>query len=171
MAKNPPYVRLADHMVHGLCVDIETGWGISGYDVQPFPEDADEKRFVRGKINNSVLEAASKAEYDVAHPASDDDDDGDAAQFVEAVKAVTARGGKQEHVIRQTEKSRTADIRAARAKASARAAGDDDDDADDDDDDDSPEADQARREALAAEQKEAGLDSDAKKAKDAKKKK
>lgn len=162
MAKNPPYVRLADHMVHGLCVDIETGWGISGYDVQPFPEDADEKRFVRGKINNGVLEAASKAEFDVAHPEPDEDDDGDAAQFVEAVKAVSARGGKQEHKIRETEKTRTADIRAARAKASARSADDDDDD---DDDDDSPEADQARREAVAKEQKEAGLDSDAKKAK------
>lgn len=160
MAKNPEFVRLADHMVHGLCVDMDSGFSLSGYDVQPFPEEREQQRYVRRQINAGVMEPASQAEYDTAHPESDDDDsDEDADRFVEAVKAASGRGGKQEHRLREKETGKHEAIRGARERAKLAEAGYDVDEDEDADDEDFLEE-QERREAIAAQQEEDGLDTD-----------
>lgn len=145
---NPKYVRLADHMVNGCCVDMESGFSISGYDVQPFPEeDRDASRFVRRKINAGVLEPAGQAEYDEAHPEEEEDENASAARdFVAAVKAVDAKAPSQEHLVRQKHGDRLSRIKAARASAN--------------DEDDDYERESARREALINEADEGDLNTD-----------
>jgi hypothetical protein len=118
---NPKFVRLADHMVHGMCVDLDTEWSIAGYDVKEFPEDRDQARFVRSKITAGVLEPAGQAEYDEVHA-----DDGEApsesdvaaAQFVEAVKAAAGTPVLQEHKVREGIAEKQASLAASR-RASA----------------------------------------------------
>lgn len=60
----PKYVRLAQHMLLGCQVDINTGWGISGRDVQEVPDDPDIQAYVRFGINRGIFEEASAAEYE-----------------------------------------------------------------------------------------------------------
>lgn len=66
MPSDPKYVRLADHMSGRQITDIAggSGWTISGGDVQPFPKKPVQKRFVRQKLAQGILEPAGKAEYD-----------------------------------------------------------------------------------------------------------
>lgn len=71
MANDPKYVRLADHLVRGGRYDINSGWGISGYDVVEMPDKEDRPNayaFVKGELNAGRLEGASKAEFEEAHP-------------------------------------------------------------------------------------------------------
>jgi hypothetical protein len=71
MAKDPQYVRLNDNLAdHGSLADVSgSGWSIGGSDVQEFPADDDDAvDFVRTKLRLGVLEPASRAEYDEAHP-------------------------------------------------------------------------------------------------------
>lgn len=154
MANNPDFVRLADHMVHGLVVDMDgTGWSLSGYDVQPFPEDSQAARFVRQKINAGIIEPASQAEYDEAHPEADDDEDEkEANRMVALVRAAAGRGGaQQEHKVRERENARGTNVQQARAVAKLREAGFEPEDEDADLDTLEYEADLARREALEEE--------------------
>lgn len=69
MQTNPTFVRLTDAASRGALADIGgSGWGISGNDVVPFPDDAEAARYVRQKIRLGVLEEASQAEHEEAHP-------------------------------------------------------------------------------------------------------
>lgn len=150
----PEYVRLADHMVHGLVVDMETGWSISGYDVVPYPEEADQGKFVRQKINAGIVEPATAAEYEAAHPAEDEDEQAsEAARLVELVKAAAGRGGgQQEHKMRAKHQGSHAAIQRQRNIARLREQGveiDDDEAADQADAEIEFAVDQARREAIA----------------------
>lgn len=153
----PEFVRLADHMVHGLVVDMESGWSISGYDVKEFPEDREQGRFVKKAINAGKLEPATQAEYDEAHPEVEEDDDTRQAEnFVRLVNAAQGRGGTQEHVLRARESGQATKLRAARARAKAEEEGYDiDDDADEADIDYA--SDQQRREALISDAEDDGL--------------
>lgn len=121
-------------MVNGLCVDRETQWSISGMDVKPFPESKPQARFVRRKLNAGVLEAASAAEHEEAHPESygEDDDEGrqQADSFMEALRAASMRGGSQEHKLRERETARTAAMRETRRRAKLEEEGIDPDDSD-----------------------------------------
>lgn len=153
----PDYIRLADHMVTGLVVDMETGWSISGYDVQPFPEDREQARFVKRRINAGIIEPATKAEFDEAHPDVEEDEDEVAAErMVRLVQAAQGRGGTQEHVIREREGRGAAKLQRARARAKAEEEGYDLEDGQDAD----FAADQARREAIVSDQEDDGLTDD-----------
>lgn len=159
MPQNPEYVRLADHMTSGLCVDMETGWSISGFDVKEFPADREQARFVRRKLNAAILEAASLAEYEEAHPqVEEDDEEKEAQHLVDLVKAVSQRGGRQEHVTRAklTEQHRA--VKASRLKAKLEDEGIDSDDFSPDEME--YESDRARRQALVDEAEEEGLTDD-----------
>lgn len=161
MPQNPEFVRLSDHMVSGLIVDMETGWSISGYDVQPFPADDREKaRFVRQKINAGALEPASQAEYDEAHPEGEGEDgDAEVERLGQALGVAMRGAGKQEHVIREREMARHGSLQTARAKAKLQEQG-----IDVEDDASLSEAEyaaeEARLQALADEQEEADLATD-----------
>lgn len=90
------YVRLRDGLHTGVLVDVESGWGISGMDVKPFPEDDPvAASFVSGRVAAGVLEGASKAEYDEVTGSND--------ALLEAVGGDTVRvelaRPHQEHVI------------------------------------------------------------------------
>jgi hypothetical protein len=153
----PEFIRLADHMVHGLVVDMETGWSISGYDVQEFPEAREQARFVKRQINAGIIEPATQAEFDEAHPESEEsEEERDAERMVRLVQAAQGRGGTQEHVLRERESRGAASLQRARAKAKAEEEGYDVDDADDID----YAVDKQRREAIIAEQEEDGLTDD-----------
>lgn len=134
MANNPSYVRLSDRMVHGLVVDMESGWSISGFDVKEFPEDREQARFVKQRLNSGVLERASEAEYDEAHPESDDEETADAQAFVEAVQVATGKRnvGRQEHRVRSSHQERQQAVRNARFAARLEEEGIDVDDFDPD---------------------------------------
>lgn len=164
MPNNPDFVRLSDHMVNGLVVDMDTGWSLSGYDVAPFPESSQQAKFVRRKINAGVLETASQAEYDEAHPEGGDVTDEDTAQAesLGRVLGVALRGGGgQEHVLRERESGRHEGIKRVRAKETLRSQGVD---VDDDDDQSLEELEfaeeEARLAAIADEQDEADLSTD-----------
>jgi hypothetical protein len=67
MANDPKYVRLTARLARGIVTDLNTGFTISGLDVQPFPNPKERPlaaRFVRDRLNRGVLEPASKAEYE-----------------------------------------------------------------------------------------------------------
>lgn len=67
MATDPKYVRLSNALQGGIICDVHgSGWSIAGFDVKEFPEDKNEARYVRSKVNAGLLEPASKAEYDEA---------------------------------------------------------------------------------------------------------
>lgn len=149
----PEYVRLADHMVHGLVVDMETGWSISGYDVKEYPEDADQAKFVRQKINAGIVEPATAAEYEAAHPQEEQDEQAaEAEHLVQLVKAAAGRGGgAQEHKMRAKHQGSHSEVVRQRQLATLRAQGVD---VDDDEADLDFAEDKARREAAAAEAEE-----------------
>lgn len=115
---NPKYVRLADHMVHGLVVDPETQWSISGYDVKPWPDDKEAARFVKKKINQGVLEGAAQAEFDEAHPEGEGDPSehvDEAAAFVNAVREVQGRVTEPEHLVQKRIAEHASRIKQARS--------------------------------------------------------
>lgn len=59
------YVRLADRLANGCCVDINSGWSIAGLDVVEVPENhAGAQEFVRINLQRGVLEPASLAEFE-----------------------------------------------------------------------------------------------------------
>lgn len=62
-ATTPKYVRLTQHMLLGCHVDINTGWGISGRDVQEVPDNPAVQAFVRAAQSRGILEEASEEEY------------------------------------------------------------------------------------------------------------
>jgi hypothetical protein len=116
---DPKFVRLADHMVHGLLVDMESGWKISGYDVKEFPENSEQARFVKRNIQQGKLEPAGKAEFDEIHPEDDSEENAEATKFAAAVQAASSKknAGVQEHEIQQKVAERQAAVRKARAQA------------------------------------------------------
>lgn len=68
---DPKFVRLAEHLARGGRYDINSGFGISGYDVVPMPDKEEQPRaykYVKGEMAAGRIEGASKAEYDEAHP-------------------------------------------------------------------------------------------------------
>lgn len=75
MATKSKYVRLSDGASHGICVDMETGWGISGRDVRQIPDVPEIQDFIKSKIRSGVFEEASKAEWDEVHEGDYEDDD------------------------------------------------------------------------------------------------
>lgn len=59
------YVRLADRLANGCCVDISSGWSIAGLDVVEVPtENTVAQEFVRINLQRGVLEPASRAEFE-----------------------------------------------------------------------------------------------------------
>lgn len=73
MANDPKYVRLSDRASSGTLVDTYSHWGISGLDVVEFPADGSEaaQAFVRGALRSGLLESASRAEYDEVQNANE----------------------------------------------------------------------------------------------------
>lgn len=69
MPKDPQYIRLAHNRRDGSAHDLRSGFSIGGGDVQRFPEDERAAEFVRKAIRSRRLEAASKAEFELAHGA------------------------------------------------------------------------------------------------------
>jgi hypothetical protein len=120
MAENPKYVRLSAHASRGMRADVKgSGWSISGRDVLPFPKRSDEKKFVRSLLNKSVLESASRAEYEEVH--GDDD------------KLVSEDAvGHQEHRIHEAAAARAEAAAAEREFSESESEEDDDDDEEDD---------------------------------------
>lgn len=157
---NPDFVRLSDHMVNGCVVDMDTGWSLSGFDVQPFPENKDQIRFVRRKINAGVIEPASQAEYSEAHPDGEEDTDDDVAKLGDAIaRGIRGGGSQQEHILRQREGARHGAIVKQRNIETLRSQGVDvDDDADDSELTYAAEAERLAQ--LEKEQEEAGLATD-----------
>ena len=76
MANDPQYVRLNDNLAdHGSLADVTgSGWSIGGMDVMEFPEDVEAEAcsFVRSKLRLGILEPASLAEFEEAHPEEDE---------------------------------------------------------------------------------------------------
>lgn len=62
MANEPKYVRLTERLRGRSIFDINSGWGISGNDVQAYPEGRAARSFVRSRLNQGVLEPAATAE-------------------------------------------------------------------------------------------------------------
>ena len=78
MATNtlPQYVKLSDKVLGengwtGILCDLDTGWSISGYDVQAVPDDEEVQRFIRDKIRAGVLDEATDTEHSVVREADD----------------------------------------------------------------------------------------------------
>lgn len=161
MASNPSYVRLSDRMTNGMVADLDSGFKISGFDVQAFPESREAARFVRRKMNAGVIEPATQAEYSEAHPDDEEsEDEAQARSMVDLVRAASGQGGgRQEHLLRQKEMGRHDAIRSARRRAQLEEEGVEvDDDADTDEMEYAGH--KARREALAKEQEEDNLGTD-----------
>lgn len=65
------FVRLREDLARGGRYDLQSGWGISGYDVKEMPDEETEPRafaYVTGEIRAGRIEPASRAEYDEVHP-------------------------------------------------------------------------------------------------------
>jgi hypothetical protein len=77
-SSNPSFVRLAPRASRGVLADIGgSGWSISGRDVLPYPDKAEEPeaaRFVRQNIRRGILEEASRGEYEEVHPEVDEEE-------------------------------------------------------------------------------------------------
>lgn len=70
--EDPQYVRLASRLTSGTQVDLNTGWSISGMDVKPFPkENSEAARFVRSRMNRSILEPATEQQYNFVQEANE----------------------------------------------------------------------------------------------------
>lgn len=111
MSTNPTFVRLTDAASRGSLADVGgTGWAISGNDVLAFPEDAEEARFVRGKIRLGVLEEASVAEHEEAHP----EEYGEAGEAIPRIMFVGEPTHQEATVIEQA-KNQQRRMAAARA--------------------------------------------------------
>lgn len=65
MPRDPKFIRLADRLTNGIVADLNTGFSIAGLDVQEFPEEADQASYVRGQMHAGVIEAASAEEYKI----------------------------------------------------------------------------------------------------------
>lgn len=136
---DPKYVRLADHLVHGMRADLVSGFSIAGYDVVEMPdseEDEDAYRYVKAELAAGRVEQASKAEYDEVHP----NVYADLGVDVEVPKTVVQAGPQ----VQETHVQRHATALNKRIAASR---------AEDSEDED---AENERREALIAQQKAAG---------------
>lgn len=100
----PEYVRLANRLTNGLVVDMESGWSISGKDVQPYPERAAQATFVKSRLNRGILEPATAEEYEATHPDPDadlTDAERDAQQFVRMVEAAGKHVPVQERKVQE----------------------------------------------------------------------
>lgn len=115
MPKNQPgFVRLNEVLApQGSLSDVDSGWSIGGYDVQPYPEDEAEATFVRSRLRAGVLEVASQAEFDEAHGEDDD--------LVEIKREVKIEVPYQEGQVREAAKASRARLMEARGKQTARA--------------------------------------------------
>lgn len=60
--KDPAYVKLVDRHVRGMFVDLNTGFGISGLDIVPFPEDEAQAEVARAQIRAGNIEEATEDE-------------------------------------------------------------------------------------------------------------
>lgn len=90
MASDPSYVRLAERVSGGMCVDLTSGWGVSGEDVRKFPKDDQyASEFARTKLRAGILEEAGKAEWDAVHDGDIDADVPDGAVVLKAAPTLT----------------------------------------------------------------------------------
>jgi hypothetical protein len=67
----PKYVRLADHLSRGMRADLNSGFSLSGYNVVESPDEeteAEAAAFVKRELAAGRMEGASKAEFDEVHP-------------------------------------------------------------------------------------------------------
>lgn len=99
MARTPAYVRLADRLCLGMQVDIESGWGISGFDVRHFPDEEENPvahAWAKRQLQLGNLEEAGKAEWDEVHEADVAGTDG-----VDRVILVDADKGIPENKLRE----------------------------------------------------------------------
>lgn len=69
----PKYVRLVERLSRGTLVDLNSGWGISGFDVKETPGDEDPRaqEFVKTALRQGKLEEASKAEFEEISDSND----------------------------------------------------------------------------------------------------
>jgi hypothetical protein len=67
MASDPQYVRLHNRLVRGMHIDLASGFGISGLDIVPFPDDPDQADHVRSGMRLGMYEAAADHEVEAFH--------------------------------------------------------------------------------------------------------
>lgn len=123
-ASAPSYVRLNDRLARGCLADVggNSGWSISGADVQEYPEDPLAQRFVRNQIRQGNLEEASRAEYEAIH---EDDDAEDTPRVIMSVDKTP----HQEHKVLEKAAGQKGRLETARKAQSRRLLGEDDDEA------------------------------------------
>lgn len=137
MARTPSYVRLADRLCLGMQVDIESGWGISGFDVRAFPDEEENPvahAWAKRQLQLGNLEEAGKAEWDEVHEVDVAGTDG-----VERVILVDADKGIPENKLREQIRSTGQTLQKRRQLRADEAMDDEldalEDEATDDDDD------------------------------------
>lgn len=93
---DPKYVRLVAARQLTMVADVlgGTGWSISGADVRPFPEGAQEKDYVRDLVRRGVLEGASKAEFEEVEERNKEAFDTEAELQAAAMEKAVARAEK-----------------------------------------------------------------------------
>lgn len=66
----PRFVKLTAHMQFGCQHDIATGFGISGRDVKPVPDNANVHEYVKQGLRKGLFEEATEEEYEEVTGAS-----------------------------------------------------------------------------------------------------
>lgn len=127
MATNPKYIRLADPVRRSTLADVagHSGFAISGYDVQEFPEDDPRQaQFAKDNLARGVLTAGTADQFAIAHPDEvEGSAENEASAFVEAVKVAVGRSGG----IQEAKVQRKAQAQARALRAAAPVEGEDDD--------------------------------------------
>lgn len=126
MADTPKYVRLTNRLSGRTCVDLQSGWSISGLDVVEVPDrkkSPNAHRFIRDKLNRGVLEPASRAEFEEVEEASEESRE----RFAQRLQGLSSLGIRpaslgfavhQEGEVQKAAQDRRASIEAKRAQTS-----------------------------------------------------
>lgn len=126
MADAPKYVRLTNRLSGRTCVDLNSGWSISGLDVVEVPErkaSPNAHRFIREKLNRGILEPASRAEYEEVQEAAEESRE----RFSDRLEALSSLGiapaslgfaVHQEGTVQRLAQQRRAKIEEKRSKTS-----------------------------------------------------
>jgi hypothetical protein len=142
MPNDPKFVRLANRLALQMVADVTggSGWSIAGLDVKEFPEDEEQAAYVRVQLGRGVLEVATQAEYDEVH------DEEEAAEVVAQYSDPSKPRPWQEAEVQAVHAKKRRSLEANRES--------------DEDELSEDEEDEQRRQAIADEQEELGLNTD-----------
>lgn len=94
----PKFLRLTEAASRGMAVHVDSGWGISGFDVRQAPDQAEYpgvSKWVRNMMAQGVIEGASQAEWDEVHEADLEQEE------IPTVRMVTAGQPLPENKVRE----------------------------------------------------------------------